>query len=372
MTPYFRYPVILISVTLILLLISKPSNAEENKIPISWGFFIDSQYAYDLNSPASGDRAFTTQAARNNEFNINLAHVEAKIDENKLRARFALQVGTSVQRNYSSEPTNGSVSGGDLSRHIQEARIGFKISEKTWIDAGIFFAHVGAETWISKDNITLTRSFVADYSPYYLSGLKINHKFSDRLTAQVLVTNGWQNISENNKDKNIGTSIEYSSKYFSLAYNTLIGREISGDLNSVPRSSQFRHFHDFIIKSINTKSVEWIAQFDIGFQNKPIDSPPSKWYGTSLMLRYKLNENQKVSFRFEQFRDDDQIVLVTEVPNSLNIIGGSIGFDHQFDKNLFWRNEVRYLKATENVFPKELNEIADSNLTFITSLAFNF
>lgn len=354
-----------------LVSISANSAFAETERSITWGGFADTQYAFDFNSPPNGDRAFTTQPARDNEFNLNLGFVEVKLNSLKTRARLALQAGTSVQSNYSSEPKRGSVSGGDLSRHIQEARIGYAVSERTWIDAGIFFAHVGSESWISRDNLILTRSLVAEYSPYYLSGVKITHAISDRLAAQILVTNGWQNISENNKDKNLGTGLEYNFEDVTVTYNAMFGNEVSVDLNSTPRKGEFRHFHNLILKSRSPERLEWIAQADVGFQRKPDSSDYSSWWGASLMGRYKLNETQKVSLRVEHYEDTDQIIIVTGQAAPFNATGGSIGFDQTLDEGLVWRNEVRFLAAKESVFPKE-STLAKDNTTVTTSLGFSF
>ncbi len=354
------------------MLVIGTSHADAEDKKISFGGFVDTIYAFDFNAPASGDRAFTTQPARHNEFNINLAFAEVKYDSAKIRSRLALQAGTSVQANYASEPTNGTISGDDLSRHIQEARVGYKLSDKTWIDAGVFFSHVGAEGWISKDNLTLTRSFVADYSPYYQSGIKVSHAATDRLNLLLTFTNGWQTISENNQDKNIGTGIEYSFDNVSIAYNTLIGREISAPLLTVVRSSQFRHFHDLLIKSRGLEDWELVAQYDIGFQKKEMESGNNMWQGALLMSRYKLNSSQKVSARIEYYQDKDQIILVTGVPDHFEGYGGSLGFDDQLEENVLWRFEARYIESNKNVFPKNLNQYTDSNLTLTTSLSIQF
>jgi hypothetical protein len=344
--------------------------AEDKKI--SFGGFIDGQYAFDFNAPASGDRLYTTQPVRHNEFNINLAFLDVKYDTEKIRSRLALQAGTSVQSNYSSEPTNGSVSGGDLSRHVQEARVGYKLGEKTWIDAGIFFSHVGAEGWISKDNLTLTRSLVADFSPYYLSGIKISHAATDRLNLLLTVTNGWQNISENNQEKNIGTGLEYIFDHISLAYNTLIGREVSPSLNTVVRNGQFRHFHDFLIKSRGLENWEWVAQYDIGFQEKDTESGNSLWQGALVMARFQLNSSQKISARVEYYQDRDQILIVTNTPDAFEGYGGSLCFDNQLDESVLWRLEARYLETNRPVFAKKINQLKDSNLSLTTSLSIQF
>jgi hypothetical protein len=81
---------------------------------VARGAFVDGYYAFDFNRPRDLDRAYTTQPARHNEFNANLAFVEATLSGSRVRGRLALQAGTSVQANYAGEPTTGAVSGATL------------------------------------------------------------------------------------------------------------------------------------------------------------------------------------------------------------------------------------------------------------------
>ena len=74
---------------------------------LSVGGFVDAYYAWDVLRPPNLDRSFTTQPARHNEFNINLAFVEMKLAGPHTRGRVALQAGTSVQSNYAAEPRVG-------------------------------------------------------------------------------------------------------------------------------------------------------------------------------------------------------------------------------------------------------------------------
>lgn len=344
-------------------------SAEEQTL--SYGGFVDTQYAFDLNAPSQGDRSYTTQAARHNEFNINLAYFDLNYTSSRIRSRLALQGGTSVQVNYAGEPNNGKVSGAELSQHFQEARIGYKINDTTWIDAGIFFSHVGGESWLPRDNLTLTRSLVADYSPYYLSGVKITNQATERLQLLLLVTNGWQNVSENNQDKNLGTGIEYSFDTFRVAYNAMFGNEVSPPSGSIPSQSGFRHFHNIIIRSRNLDNWDWLLQFDQGFQKKA-SSQWSHWYGAVAIARFRWSDDQKISTRLEFYNDPDQVIITTGNPFSFNGYGGSIGWDQTLDKNVLWRIEVRYLKTSHSVFPKKTNLFENSDTVFVNSLSISF
>ena len=116
---------------------------------ITFGAFIDTYFAWDFGQPDAFDRPYTTQPARHDEFNVNLAFLEAKLTGEKVRGRVALQAGTSVQANYAGEPNVGSVSGADLARIIQEAWVGVRVSPKLWVDGGIYFSPIGWEGFIS-------------------------------------------------------------------------------------------------------------------------------------------------------------------------------------------------------------------------------
>ena len=164
----------------------------------TFGGFVDTYYAWDFTRPATFDRAFTTQPVRHAEANVNLAYVDAKWSGPRYRGRLALQWGTSVQANYAAEPRIGAVSGPSVSQFIQEATAGYQLASTLWIDAGIFFAHVGYESWISRDNLAYSRSLVADFSPYYEAGAKMTWTASPKLTATFALVNGWQNISADN------------------------------------------------------------------------------------------------------------------------------------------------------------------------------
>ena len=68
--------------------------APDTAVTVSFGGFVDGYYAYDFGRPKNIDRVFTTQAVRHNEFNVNLAYVEAKLSGARVRGRLALQAGT--------------------------------------------------------------------------------------------------------------------------------------------------------------------------------------------------------------------------------------------------------------------------------------
>lgn len=337
--------------------VGKTQTAVDTPVNLKVDGMVDAYYAYDFNSPSTFDRAYTTTAVRSDEFNINLAYLGASLTQDRIRGRFALQAGTSVQANTAGEPTNGAYSGSTLSRNIQEAYAGYRVADGLWIDAGTYFSHVGAESFISRDNLTYTRSLVADYSPYYQSGVRLSYVLSEKLSGQLHVVNGWQNQSENNKSKMGGTQIAYQfSPEVSLSYSTLFGKE-----------AEFRHFHDFVLKWQAAPSTDLVAQFDFGFQDEPVDSGTNKWWGAVLMARQKLSSTKSVVARVERYSDPHQIVVATTTPFGFDVWSASLGYDVDLSANLKWRNEYRHYWATDAILPSGAS-YKDTSAVAVTSI----
>ncbi|HYW52233.1 MAG TPA: porin [Gemmatimonadaceae bacterium] len=325
--------------------------------------FVDTYYAYDFNRPADGDRPFTTQAVRHDEFNVNLAWLGVTIERRKVRARVALQAGTSVQANYAGEPREGTISGPDVARFIQEAVVGVRLSDDVWVDAGIYYSYLGLESWASSDNPTYTRSLVADYTPYYLSGAKLTWAITPRLTAQVHAMNGWQNISENNRSKAIGSRVDYAvSPAVMLSYANFLGNEQGHDVPSA-----LRLFNQVMAKATLPRGTQLQGQVDAGRQ------AASAWYGLVLIARQPVTERVALVGRVERFADPDKVVLVTSRLGGFIGNGASLGVDVGIEGGARWRSELRSLRTTESVFFDGRSLAPSRNSTaVVSSLSFAF
>ncbi|MCM0606628.1 MAG: porin [Xanthomonadaceae bacterium] len=325
--------------------------AETSTNGLSWGGFVDTYYAYDFN--LNSDRSFTTQPARHNEFNINLAFVEAKLDQDRLHGRLAIQFGTSVQNNYAAEPA--------LYRNIQEAFVGYKLGEQTWIDAGIMLSHIGLENFISKDNILYTRSLVADYSPYFETGIRLSTQWSDKWSTQLLVLNGWQNIAENNSNKAIGTQVSYSpTTSLTFIYSTFFGKEYA-----------YRYFNDLMMKLSLDENWTIAAQADLGLQDESTGGSNANWSGFSLMVRHQLSSTLALNLRCERFSDPKQVLIPLSNGNAFKAWVGSLGVDVKLSQAVSWRNETKFLYSEDPIFPSAFG-FRTLNTTIVTALTAGF
>ena len=366
-----------------------PGQAPDTAPKISFGAFVDGYYAYDFGRPPTVDRSFaggalfTTQPARHNEFNINLAYAEAKLDAPKYHGRLALQFGTSVQSNYIGEARVGQVSGPSVQQYLQEAFAGYKVAKNLWIDGGIFFSNVGMEGFISRDQLTYSRALVSDYSPYYSAGVRAIYTVSSKLTARLDVVNGWQNISENNSGKGAGLRLDYApDANATLSYYNLFTDEAG---------TRLRTFNGVGAKVTRGK-LTLEGQADLGTQARPVGvSGTSSWYGLLGIARVQVAPIVAVVGRVERYADGDQVILSTgsrnvEVPTpggagatvavanpAFRGNGASIGVDVQPVSRVLFRTELRGFRNRDAVFPDHTNPDPRKADGFaVTSLALTF
>lgn len=348
---------ILLSITHFTLLLAQTDAPPK----ITFGVFFDTYYAFDLQRPATRDRAYTTQPARHNEFNINLAFVETKISDERVRGRLAQQTGTSVNLNYAAEANNR-----ELAQLIQEGVVGYHLANNLWIDVGIYLSHIGLESWISRDNWTYTRSLCSDFSPYYQTGVKATLQASPQFALQLHILNGWQNIAETNNGKAVGLQAAFApSKNISLTYNNFIGNEQSDSL-----AARTRFFNDVVLKFSLSPSFQIAGMFDLGLEEKPAGSGNSTWCAAMLLGRLQATSSLALTGRVEYYGDKDQVIVKTGTPDGFQIYGGSITVDVVIAPNLLWRLEGRLLSSKDRIYPtNDSAKLSERNGLVVTVLA---
>ncbi len=333
--------------------------------PLTISGYAEAYYSYDFNKPGNNTRpGFIYNYNRHNEFNLNLGFVKAAYSTERVRANLAVAVGTYMNANYAAEP-------GTL-KNIYEANAGYKLSAKKnlWFDIGIMPSHIGFESAIGKDNWTLTRSLVAENSPYFESGAKLTYGSDNgKLTLSALALNGWQRITrvEGASLMSFGTQIFYKpNDKITLNYSTFLGTDKPDD------ARLFRTYHNLYGIFQLTPVVGFTAGFDIGTEEKtPDGNEKNTWYTPVGILRFTPSQKWAVALRGEYFSDENGVIISTGTANGFKTIGGSLNIDYLPMKNVALRLEGRYLNSKDAIFNKD-NILKDNNsaVTFSTAIGF--
>ena len=327
--------------------------------------YLETYYLYDFGNPADHNRpGFVYSHNRHNEVNINLGYIKAAYEKDNVRANLALMSGTYSNANLAAEP--------GVLKNIYEGNIGVKVSKKSnlWIDAGIFSSHIGFESAVSKDCWTLTRSILADNSPYYESGVKLSYTSpNEKWFISGLFLNGWQRIQrvDYNNTPAFGTQFTFKpNKKITLNSSSFVG-------NDKPDSTkQMRYFHNLYgIVKLNDK-LAITAGFDFGAeQNSKGSSDYNTWYSPVLILRLSPDSKNSFAARIEYYEDINGVIINTGTPNGFKTMGYSLNYDHAISDNAMWRIEGKSYTSKDEIFLKD-DAPTNSNFSITTSLAVSF
>ncbi|MGB3155779.1 MAG: porin [Chitinophagaceae bacterium] len=330
-----------------------------NKKALSFSGYAEVYYQYDFNKPSNHNRpGFIYSHNRHNEFNLNLGFAKANYSTERVRANLSFAAGSYMNANYTTEP--------GVLKNIFEANVGIKLSQKKnlWLDVGILPSHIGFESAVSKDCWNLTRSILAENSPYFEAGAKLTYTTDNgKWTVSGLALNGWQRITRVNGNSMMswGTQLQFkpSDKVF-LNYSTFIGT----DKPDTARLTRF--FHNIYGLFAITDKIGLTLGFDMGTEEKtPAASSSYTWYSPLGILKYAINNNWTIAGRVEHYNDKKGVIVSTGTPNGFQTTGYSLNIDFAPIKNVLIRLEGRSLNSKDPVFKKGNNVI--KNNTFITS-----
>lgn len=282
--------------------------------------------------------------------------VKVNYSGKRFRGNMSVMAGNYADYNLKSEPA--------WAKFIYEANVGVKLSQKSnlWLDAGVLPSHIGFENAISADCWTLTRSILAENSPYYETGVKLSYvSANEKLGMSLLVLNGWQRIRfpEYRQLPSLGMQVTAKiTEKFALNYSNFIGTDKPDIMKSL------RIFHNAYIQYDRTKKIGFIAGFDIGTDNYNLIDYGT-WFSPVVIVRWVINNNIRLAFRMEYYNDKHEIIVSTPTGNGFDLSGLSANMDYQLTKQIAFRIEGKYYHSTGIIANSGVRQqyLFNSNLT---------
>lgn len=293
-----------------------------------------------------------------NEVDLDLGFVKMAYAKANVRGNLALMAGTYAQYNLSAEQ--------EQLRSVYEANVGVRISKtkQLWVDAGIMPGHIGFESAIGKDCWTLTRSLVAENSPYFDTGAKLGYTTDNaRWYAAVLLLNGWQRTARpvGNNGPNLGTQLLYTpDANTTFNWSTHIGND------RADTASRLRVFNDLYASSTFGAHLGLTAGLDIGLEEAAPGGSMNMWIGPVLIARYVLDPRNAWAVRAEYYQDRDGVILPTGTPHGFSTLGLSVNYERRVAANCLFRVEARTLDSRDPIFRNADDEPTTTD-TFITA-----
>lgn len=329
--------------TFLFLLCSMNVFAQSDSIkPIKLSGYLESYYSYDFMRPVNNEKPdYNYNYKKHNQLNVNLAFVKASYQAKRLRSNLAFMTGNYAMYNLSAEP--------NWAKPIFEANVGVKLirDKDLWLDAGVMPSHIGFESAVGSDCWNLTRSILAENSPYFESGIKLNYtnKKQDVYVAMHLL-NGWQKIAitDGSQKPSVGIQVNYKpSSSLTLNYSNFMGTV------NTPGTNAFRTFHNVYAIYDASPKYGFIFGFDIGTQ-KVVGTKTLVWYTPVLISKINLGTKSKIAARLEYYSDKQQIIIPTATSGGYQTFGASINYDYQISPKILWRSELKRYDSKDPIF----------------------
>jgi hypothetical protein len=327
--------------------LAQDSSVVSKPKPLTFSAYAEGYLVHDFDRPVNGDRpGFFDNFDRHGKLSLNLGFAKASYAKGAVRANLALAAGTYMESNYASEP--------GMLGHLLEANLGVRLDRngRWWLDAGVMPSHIGFESNLGKDNMTLTTSIVSDNLPLYETGVMLGYS-TEKGDWQfaLLALRGWQRIylPAGYSMVSLGSQITYKpNDRLTLNHSAFFGTD-------TPDSARlFRQYHNLYgIFQLDPK-LGLTVGFDIGWQQRtPHGDGSNAWLSPVAILRYRPTDRWAMALRGEYYGDPAGVIVATGTPNGFRTRGMSMNVDCKPFEKLLLRLEGRLLKSRDPIFTQE-------------------
>jgi len=312
--------------------------------PTSISGFVDTYYQANFNHPVGRDADYRAFDFRDKS--ISLGMIELILDKAPDpmggaagRTGYHVSVGFGDAMNT----VNGAdPAGPQFAQYLKEAYFSYlaPVGKGLQFDVGKFVTPMGAEVIEAKDNWNYSRGLLFTWAiPFYHFGARAKYTFNDKYNITGFVTNGWNNIVDNNSGKTYGFSFASNpTKKVSYTVNYLAGPEQpTGSLglastgpNVLTNVNDFwRQTWDGIVTYNPTSKWSFMANFDYGRGDRNCingceDVPallttPISWYGGAGYAKYAPTMNDYFAVRYEYLEDHDGTFTASGTPDGNDV-----------------------------------------------------
>lgn len=276
------------------------AGAAESRLEIHG--FVDLYYARNDDDPADDTNfypGYGNSAKRANELGVNLVGVELSLAPEPIGFRLTAMTGNEMEMLKAREPA-ATAADEDVWRYLYQAYLTWRteLGRGLVVDAGLYQGHVGFESPLPRDNWNYTQGWTGLLTPSYQTGLKLSYPFTEALSGQLHVVNGWQTTADANDRPSYGTQLAWTRSRGSVVFNTWHGPELADDDDSA------RTLFDLIATVGATARLQLAAEAISGSQERPAPASGSDdWTILSGWARCALTERTALALRLERVDD---------------------------------------------------------------------
>ncbi|UCE63991.1 MAG: outer membrane beta-barrel protein [Nitrospirota bacterium] len=193
---------------LLVALVCSAEAGEEGPTESLWEFggYVDLGYTLDFNFPDNHQWRSKPTTPRVNELSLNIAQAYLRKPIKKVN-RWGFEFGVQTGQNSkglvgqallgSFESDIPLVGGADVLRHFSHLNASylFPVNRGLRFRFGLSNSYIGYENFYAKENFNYTRTYIADFSPYFMFDADVQYPVSDNLTTSFYLLNGFFHLS---------------------------------------------------------------------------------------------------------------------------------------------------------------------------------
>jgi hypothetical protein len=290
-------------------------------------FFCEGYFAWSTTEVRNKQEDFYYNHPTLNSPGINFTSIQYHLEKKRWGLDVGIQDGRYVQANYATQPL--------INRLISQAQVHYHPFKKQDLSfqVGIFPSHIGFESAWNSDNLTLTRSLLAENSPYYESGFSAAwNSHNQKWGIKALCLSGWQQSQwkwpVQHPSFGWATYCNPHSNW-KLAYNGFYG-------NLDNQNSQTYTYHNFYMQG-KWKNYECIMGYDIGIKDNQ-----NQWSSPVVIIARSWNQKFKTSIRWEKMKDPDLVILKNADESWTARNACSVNLDWKFNSHFTSRLEYKF------------------------------
>jgi hypothetical protein len=274
-----------------------------------YGAYLDLSYPIDFNFPDNHRWRSKTTTQKVNELtpNMILGYVRKDADES---SRWGVEFGVQGGSDTTGQVPNATLRhGGPYSdagtlSHFSRANVSYLAPVGTGLKltGGLFNSFIGYESFYAKDNFNYTRSYLPDYSPYFMFGVSAEYQISEAVKSAFYVINRYNYLSYPNNLPSYGMQLKWlASPSVGFTQNFYYGPDQS--------NTDLRYWRFFSDSSIEWKRDQLTIAlvYDVGTERAIPEAGGARsfWTGSAIYTHWQLTKTWALAIRPELYYDPD-------------------------------------------------------------------
>jgi hypothetical protein len=275
-------------------------NVQANQDLFHYGAYLDLSYPLNFNTSDKHpwrDKLTTNQL---NEFSPNLGMFYFRKDLSDA-SRWGVELAGQAGYDTAGQVPNSSRLGGaDVLQYVSRANVSYlaPIGSGLTITAGLFNSFIGYESFYAKDNPNYTRSWICDYTPYFLMGLSLQYHVNDKVGLGFYLLNDWNYLGYVNNQPKYGTQLTWQlMPQLKLTQNVFFGPEQT--------DTSLKYWRGFSDTQLQWSESDYsiALAYDAGTEQLASNNLQTFWTGAALFTRWNISGPWSVALRPELYWD---------------------------------------------------------------------